>query len=834
MKALYASCFLLLASFSALPSICQQSTACQTTLETSGQQLQSDIASIRSAAQSAGQSQAQIQSLIKGYLESAVSSLPATCSQAATKTAATNNKTQKKPATNPPTQSAANTVSQPANPTPAPVVSTNKPPAPTPPVTTDSESTQANTTTPPTNILTCQNKAMDGTQPIPTLDPIDVSGDPKTVIAVTGTVPNGSTGTVQLCTENDSPTGVPSYTSITPSGKVPIDSKTGKFTITPPASLTAGQKIVAQWISPGDATVANTYSLITPAAIAGQCDADKIDSSIAAPTLTTTQVSSSGSTSINVNVSTASAELLRVCVDGLQVGSPVAVKSTTSTTGSSTTITPTPVTIPAPAKSGQTIVTQVVTGSQMGSGSHFGRFSTELAVDSCTAVGSGNNADRPTANKPVVGSQTVSGNIPLINGTPAANFVRVCLAAPRIAGKDVYENQIAVATVDRNGDFRAALPGPIVSGQSVLVQGITSNVDAAPSTYGLPGYSKPAGFPYSSLFGSFIGGAEQSGYSSDNINTNAFISAYIRSAYWWGGHERALALSGRVRLLSAPQQSAPNIVATLSNPSNTISQTSLTSVGAVIDYSIGPEIRLWQWNASGGQVSRFSLIGGIGETTPLTTPSPAILNVPAYNTTDCTNLISRYIGSTTPLTSGANLPTPACLENPIPASAPTAYKYIAYTQQRRTNFLFKWGGGIRFTHIYPAKATGGSPYSGMLDLTLGQDQTITGGALSGVVFKMDAQYPLPFSSLSAIYFFGSTSVRIARNQNDPTITMTSTTGAPAIPDPSILVLSTEQPNRDFYRFGIGLNLTDVFSSVFNKGTSSAEQDSSPTTPSSAK
>ena len=167
------------------------------------------------------------------------------------------------------------------------------------------------------------------------------------------------------------------------------------------------------------------------------------------------------------------------------------------------------------------------------------------------------------------------------------------------------------------------------------------------------------------------------------------------------------------------------------------------------------------------QTSRFSLIGGIGETTPLNTPSPTIFNAPGVNTDDCANLIANYQGILVP---GNDLSTPTCIKN---ARSNTPYNYVAYTQQRRTNFLFKWGVGGRFTHIYPAAADGGKPYSGILDITLGQDQSVTAGSTKHAVFKIDGQYPLLLGNSSMLYIFGSSSVRLHANQDDATITLST-------------------------------------------------------------
>jgi hypothetical protein len=404
-------------------------------------------------------------------------------------------------------------------------------------------------------------------------------------------------------------------------------------------------------------------------------------------------------------------------------------------------------------------------------------------------------------NAPPPGSLIVNGSVPL---ALKVSQVRVCLD----------DRQAAIANVNVNGSYRATLDAPIKAGQSVTVQAITKAADGS-LKYGLPSDAGNAsGHLYSGFFGSFIGGAEQSGYSSDNIDTNAFVSAFFRSGYFHPEKERAIAIWGRIRLLSAPQQSAPNIISTFTNASGQITQSSLSSVGTVTDYSLGGEYRLWQEDSLNQTTSRISLIAGIGETTPLNTATPSIFNAPAATTAECANFLHENLT----LTSGSSLSTPGCIEN---TAAGAAYKYIAYTQQKRTDFFFKYGAGVRLSRVFPARGSGGSPYADLLDITLGQDQSITGGKTAGMVFRLDGQYALPYGSLSSIYFFGSSSVRLRENQNLTTITLAPATGAPTLPDPTVLVLPTAQPNRDFYRIGVGLNLIDLFSSVF-KGPSTTQ------------
>jgi len=671
---------------------------------------------------------------------------------------------------------------------------------------------------------TCGNPA-DSTEPIPVLSAIDIDAD-----KITGKVKVEETGaTIQVCIDEGS-ADKPSYKAV---GKPASVGQDGTFTVSlvdasakqpvqstlpnanqkatksaqntaPKATqkpvqntpLEAGKKIVAQLAVPGQA--APVYSPVSDPIVVGDCTVEGASPNTSA--LTIGPLLNQGS-SVLIKITGTPPESsanLRVCVNGLESE----VDPISSGAFPAVTI--------KKLDAGDVVVAQVTDSS-----GKYLQSSNEVAVGSCTSTENGDDSSRPTLSSiPSPGGQIVTGRVQLSKGVPITKYVRVCVASIGAANTKPDYRQYVVASVDDNGVFRAALPSPTSDGDQIVAQSITSELHASPRTYGLVSDSKVSGLRYNGFFGSFIGGVEESGYSSDNINTNAFLSLYLRSGYFGMRKNGQLghAFWGRIRLLSAPQQSAPNIVSTIANPTGQLSQSTLSSVGAVIDYSFGYEFRFRQWDAPTA-TTRVSFIGGIGETTPLNTANPTIFNAPGVNTQDCTNLLAQYPGV---LFSGARLSKPACLENP---ASKTAYDYVAYTQQKRTGFLFKYGGGIRFARVGLPQSQGGPLAPFMLDATLGQDESITKGKLWGPVFRLDGQYPFPIPSLASfLYIFGSSSVRLRSSQNLPTINLaTPQSGIPTIPNPAVVVLSTEQPDRDFYRIGFGLNLTTLLSN-WSKGS----------------
>src|SRR6202030_667842 len=173
----------------------------------------------------------------------------------------------------------------------------------------------------------------------------------------------------------------------------------------------------------------------------------------------------------------------------------------------------------------------------------------------------------------------------------------------------------------------------------------------------------------------------------------------------------------------------------------------------------------------------WAFIGDFGATTPLNAQTVAITYVaPAPKTTECTTLTGRFTTQ-----NGYN---PGLTQ--APAGSATCllggYTNIAFSNQDRSNFLLKYGAGFSTTNSVGCKgfATGTNtspctPSQGILDLTFGQDASVTRGILRHVVFKLDGMVPIPTGNASFLYLFGSAYLRLAKNQDlSPLILQTAT------------------------------------------------------------
>src|SRR5262249_43187929 len=115
----------------------------------------------------------------------------------------------------------------------------------------------------------------------------------------------------------------------------------------------------------------------------------------------------------------------------------------------------------------------------------------------------------------------------------------------------------------------------------------------------------------------------------------------------------------------------------------------------------------------------------------------------------------------------------------------------------------------------------------MYTATIGQDQAITRGRYIGPVLKFDAFYPLPISSASFVYLFGTANLAVAKPQNgtplalqlvsqpctatDPASASGVTCGVKVFQDS--VAVHTIASSRDTYRIGVGIDAIAFFTAV---------------------
>jgi hypothetical protein len=219
-------------------------------------------------------------------------------------------------------------------------------------------------------------------------------------------------------------------------------------------------------------------------------------------------------------------------------------------------------------------------------------------------------------------------------------------------------------------------------------------------------------------------------------------------------------------------------------------------------------------------------LGG-GAISPLSARREAvqIFNIPGVNDPRREEFINRFgLNGTIPLQPGVN-----------PAKEK---EFLAISPIDRDRFFHQWYAGIRLKTFYcdnPSCTRYKNSFPAIVDVAIGQNEAVTGGSRkrggtpdpnnpdkligrrNSYVLRLDGFYPFPLKEASFIYFYGTALMKIGGGGVKITTPLfldnTGTTielSDPRVYIPPTSVLKLQQPDRDYYKIGVGVNLTDLF------------------------
>lgn len=346
----------------------------------------------------------------------------------------------------------------------------------------------------------------------------------------------------------------------------------------------------------------------------------------------------------------------------------------------------------------------------------------------------------------------------------------------------------------------------VLTAQTAEVSGPTP-VEASAATAAVPDPTPtPENFHDENLTFQIIGGVEQSGIASTASKTNAFLSAFTTA-----GPTDWFKLWGRIRLLGEPQASTGGVISAFQDPTGQIKNLDTQKVGQAVDFVFGPSFSLYPWAKAADRKYSIEFIAGVGATTPLSSEDVVSkFAVPVKGSQQCAAVIAKFTPQNgypanliLPDPTGAN-----CLANGITV--------LAFNNQERSSFLRKYGFGIRtINRFHPGGDTSKCCDSGIVDFTVGQDESITGGQLRRWVLRVDGVHPLPIKKKNILYLFGTAAIRLNRNQDLSTIILDADTSNATPSAANVALLPLKQPNKDFYRFGVGLDIKTLFTGLFD-------------------
>ncbi|HWS87339.1 MAG TPA: hypothetical protein VN282_10260 [Pyrinomonadaceae bacterium] len=316
-------------------------------------------------------------------------------------------------------------------------------------------------------------------------------------------------------------------------------------------------------------------------------------------------------------------------------------------------------------------------------------------------------------------------------------------------------------------------------------------------------------------------GFEQAGASSADTKTQPFLDFFFTAPMRFkpkGDDLPRVSAWGQVRLAAIPQQ-----VSTFGAlPANFVSplvENKLTNdLVQGFDFMAGLEARVFGTGKSyvslipGVKNQTFLyLVGGGGAISPLSREAnrsaAQIFKVPDEGSPQRELFRQRY-----------------------PEAVDANAKYIAFVFPDRDRFLRQFYGGVRLkTFYFNDDGTLINRFPAIFDVMIGQNEAVTGGRLQTditnekgrvigrerrYVLRLEAFYPLPIREASYLYLYGTAMMKIGGGGvkiDTPLFLDTlSTAENVTLTSNGVFITPTLQTNRDYYRFGIGVNLTELF------------------------
>jgi hypothetical protein len=266
-----------------------------------------------------------------------------------------------------------------------------------------------------------------------------------------------------------------------------------------------------------------------------------------------------------------------------------------------------------------------------------------------------------------------------------------------------------------------------------------------------------------------------------------------------------------------------------------------------------------------------SLIGGAGIATPFSIPDTDVTSQvnqsicdafkPKTPATFQGKPVSDPTGLVCTFPSGSNspqvvVPNPAFDPNhPDPMIPATVNdSFVSFFTPARSRFFRRYYGGFRVkTYFFSPDVKGecdpkrkgrcDAPYDifpGIVDVTVGQDEAVTKGKLTRVLFRIEGVYPLPF--IPGFHIFGSIYTSFKRNSQDQpfnTFAINAPTNG-AANDLNTFRFPLNPLDRDYFRIGVGIDLIQLLKRnkggqpTTNTATTPSQGDSGGTPPASGK
>ncbi|MBC7931323.1 MAG: hypothetical protein H7Z38_12245 [Rubrivivax sp.] len=176
------------------------------------------------------------------------------------------------------------------------------------------------------------------------------------------------------------------------------------------------------------------------------------------------------------------------------------------------------------------------------------------------------------------------------------------------------------------------------------------------------------------------------------------------------------------------------------------------------------------------------------------------------------SFIAAY-GGVTPLDPLESAPAVFRVFDDAPGLPPEARgkEFVAFIPSDRDRFFRQYYAGLRVqTFFFNKYNVPMQRFPAQFDVIIGQNEFVTGGRLHGPVVRMEGFFPLPYEKAKFINLFATATMIPGRsNINTPLILQPAPAGT-IVPASNVVLIGVPQPNRDYYRIGIGIDAIPFF------------------------
>jgi hypothetical protein len=359
--------------------------------------------------------------------------------------------------------------------------------------------------------------------------------------------------------------------------------------------------------------------------------------------------------------------------------------------------------------------------------------------------------------------------------------------AVQITGSD--GNPVATGFTDRDGNYSIVIPDTTKCPCTVSSEAdnFQTKREFVPADGGTQRVNLEVDDQPVSLLARAVVGYEQSGVSSATREQNYFFDFFIRNTLPFRQKihpdfgERFSAW-GDIRFDSVPQPGDSALGTFISNFSQQAANVKVNEAARVFDFLAGVEVRLTGNNAL----------------------------LPSFDRQTKQKFSLSFIasgGAVTPLNSQETLATFQVFPD-APGLPPEARgkQFVSFISADRDRFFRQYFVGLRIqTFFFNKYNVPLQRFPAQLDISLGQSEFVTGGRLHGPVLRIEAYYPLPYEGLKFINLFGTAQLKPGRVNTSLPLVLQPAPAGTTVPASNVVLVLAPQPNRDYYRAGIGID-----------------------------